>query len=229
MKLEKLKNSLKKIQSNMRDGKFDTVILILVINLAVSCNQSSNKELPIYNPSDFHPELVDKSLQNLSENHTVADFELINQNGETITQNHYRDKIYVVDFFFTSCPTICPIMTTNMAELQKKFLKNEDIMFLSLSVTPNIDSIPVLRKYATEKGVIDSKWNLTTGNKKHIYELARKSYFAVVEQGDGGLQDFIHTPNFILVDKKKQIRGIYDGTNNKEIERLVNDLYILTN
>ena len=116
-----------------------------------------------------------------------------------------------------------------MVVLQNEFLKNEDIMFLSLSVTPTIDSIPVLRKYATEKGVIDSKWNVTTGNKKHIYELARKSYFAVVEQGDGGLQDFIHTPNFILVDKKKQIRGIYDGTNNKEIERLVNDLYILTN
>ena len=116
-----------------------------------------------------------------------------------------------------------------MVVLQNEFLKNEDIMFLSLSVTPTIDSIPVLRKYATEKGVIDSKWNVTTGNKKHIYELARKSYFAVVEQGDGGLQDFIHTPNFILVDKKKQIRGIYDGTSNKEIERLVNDLYILTN
>lgn len=203
------------------------MFMVFVVCWVSSCNQP--KELPIYNPSDFNPELVDVSLQNTSENHTVADFELINQNGETITQDHYNDKIYVVDFFFTSCPTICPIMTTNMAELQNEFLKNEDIMFLSLSVTPTIDSIPVLRKYATEKGVIDSKWNVTTGNKKHIYELARKSYFAVVEQGDGGLQDFIHTPNFILVDKKKQIRGIYDGTNNKEIERLVNDLYILTN
>jgi protein SCO1/2 len=203
------------------------MIIVFAICCLCSCNQA--KELPVYNPSDFNPDLVDVSLQNTSKNHTVADFELINQNGETITQDHYKDKIYVVDFFFTSCPTICPIMTTNMAELQNEFLKNEEIMFLSLSVTPNIDSIPVLRKYATEKGVIDSKWNVTTGNKKHIYELARKSYFAVVEQGDGGLQDFIHTPNFILVDKKKQIRGIYDGTNNKEIERLVNDLYILTN
>ncbi len=92
-----------------------------------------------------------------------------------------------------------------------------------------IDDVKVLKKYAIEKGVIDSKWNITTGSKKHIYELARKSYFAVVDQGDGGLQDFIHTPNFILVDTKKQIRGIYDGTEDKEILRLINDVYLLLN
>ncbi|ULC60931.1 SCO family protein [Flaviramulus sp. BrNp1-15] len=194
----------------------------------LSCNQTT-KQLPVYNPADFNPELVDVSLQNTSKNHTVSDFELVNQNGETITQDHYKNKIYVVDFFFTSCPTICPIMTTNMAKIQEEFMQKDEIMFLSLSVTPSIDSIPVLRKYATEKGVIDSKWHVTTGNKKHIYELARKSYFAVVEQGDGGLQDFIHTPNFILVDKKKQIRGIYDGTNNDEMKRLISDMRVLVN
>jgi protein SCO1/2 len=184
--------------------------------------------LPIYNPSDVNPELVDISVQKKSKNHRVADFELINQNGKTITQNDYKDKIYVVDFFFTRCPSICPIMTNNMAILQSEFLKNDEVMLLSLSVTPQIDSIAVLRKYATEKGIIDSKWNVTTGNKKHIYELARKSYFAVVAQGDGGLQDFIHTPNFILVDKNKQIRGMYDGTDDEEIIRLVKDIKKLT-
>jgi protein SCO1/2 len=96
-------------------------------------------------------------------------------------------------------------------------------------VTPELDSVPVLRKYANDKGVIDSKWNITTGDKKHIYELARKSYFAVVTRGDGDLQDFIHTPNFVLIDKKKQIRGIYDGTNDEEIERLISDLEVLAN
>jgi protein SCO1/2 len=203
-------------------------LLNLFIVCAFSCNQLSKKELPVYNPSDINPELVDRDLQQTSTNHKVSDFELINQNGEVITQEDYKDKIYVVDFFFTRCPSICPIMTNNMAKLQKEFLNTKEVMFLSLSVTPDIDSIPVLREYATDKGVIDSKWNVTTGNKKHIYELARKSYFAVVEQGDGGLQDFIHTPNFILVDKKKQIRGIYDGTDDDEIVRLVNDLKILT-
>ncbi len=100
-------------------------------------------------------------------------------------------------------------------------------MFLSLSVTPDLDSVPALREYATQKGVIDSKWNVTTGEKKHIYELARKSYFAVEERGDGGLQDFIHTSYFILVDKKKRIRGVYDGTDDDEIQRLIRNIKIL--
>lgn len=204
------------------------ILIAFIFCCFSSCNQTAKNELPVYNPSDLNPELVDINLQNTSENHTVADFKLINQNGKTITQEDYKDKIYVVDFFFTRCLGICPIMTNNMVELQNKFLKNDEVMLLSLSVTPDIDSIPVLRKYATDKGVNDLKWNVTTGNKKHIYELARKSYFAVVEQGDGGLQDFIHTPNFILVDKKKQIRGIYDGTDDEEIIRLVDDIRTLT-
>jgi len=213
----------------MRVYKPHFLLLILFFICTLSCNQISKKELPVYNPSDLNPELVDKSLHNITENHTVADFDLLNQNGEIVTQQDYKDKIYIVDFFFTNCLGICPIMTDNMVKLQEEFLSNNDIMLLSLSVTPEIDSTSVLRTYASDKGVIDSKWNITTGNKKHIYELARKSYFAVVEQGDGGLQDFIHTPNFILVDKKKQIRGIYDGTKDEEIVRLINDIRILTN
>ncbi len=199
---------------------------ILLLSIIVGC-QSSTRQLPIYNPVDVNPELVDPGVRDVSENHTVADFSLLNQNGETITQEDYKDKIYVADFFFTRCTTICPIMTNNMAKLQETFIEDKDIKLLSLSVTPGIDSIPVLREYATNKGVIDSKWNITTGNKKHIYNLARKSYFAVVDQGDGGLQDFIHTTHFILVDKEKQIRGIYDGTSDLEIERLIADINIL--
>ena len=201
--------------------------LILVLLVLYSCESTGAKELPIYNPSDINPKLVDKSLRHKDENHTVSDFSLINQNGKIITQEDYKDKVYVVDFFFTSCTSICPLMTNNLLRVQQEVLNANDIMFLSLSVTPEMDSIPVLRKYATDKGIIDGKWNVTTGDKKHIYELARKSYFAVVEQGDGGLQDFIHTPNFILVDKKKQIRGIYDGTDTAEIDRLLKDLKIL--
>lgn len=176
----------------------------------------------------MNPELVDKSLQNQTKNHTVLDFNLINQNGEEITQKDYENKIYVVDFFFTTCPTICPIMTANLAEIQETFIDNKAIKLLSISVTPNVDTVPVLQEYAKSKGVIDDTWNITTGDKKHIYKLARKSYFAVVEQGDGGLQDFIHTPNFVLVDTEKQIRGIYDGTNDDEILRLIADIKILS-
>ena len=201
-----------------------TLALVLVLVYFSYTYWFPKQPLPIYNPSNFNPELVDKSVQNKTEHHTVSDFSLINQNGETITQEAYKDKIYVTDFFFTRCGTICPIMTDNMAEIQQEFLNDDDIMLLSLSVTPEIDSVSVLRDYANKKGVIDSKWNVTTGNKKHIYNLARKSYFAVVEQGDGGLQDFIHTSNFILIDKKNQIRGIYDGTNADDIQQIIADI-----
>tara|TARA_B100000497_G_scaffold72581_1_gene81498 strand:- start:99 stop:737 length:639 start_codon:yes stop_codon:yes gene_type:complete len=201
--------------------------LIFMISFFFSCDQQEKKQLPVYNPVDFKEKLVDKSVRNVSKNHTVANFSLTNQNGITITNKDYENKIYVVDFFFTSCPTICPIMTNNMLKIQDEFIDNDDIKLLSMSVTPEIDNVEILKQYAIEKGVNDSKWNITTGSKKHIYELARKSYFAVVEQGDGGLQDFIHTPNFILIDTKKQIRGIYDGTDENEILRLIEDIKIL--
>ena len=174
-----------------------------VFFLLLSCVESSNIDLPIIGPSDFKDELVDNKV-NKEQAHFVSDFELINQNGDTITNKDYEDKIYVVDFFFTRCGSICPIMTNNMMKIQDKFLENDNLMLLSISVTPNIDNVATLKKYAKSKGVINSKWNITTGNKKHIYELARKSYFAVLKKGDGGLQDFIHTPNFILIDKKNK-------------------------
>lgn len=199
----------------------------LLIFLGIgSCKQRN--ELPIYNPSDFNPQLVDASLQGVEE-HTVAAFKLINQNGITITQENYRNKIYVTDFFFTRCLTFCPIMSNNMEKLQEKFLEDDNVMFLSLSVTPELDSVPILKEYAKKHGVIDGKWNITTGDKKHIYNLARKSYFAVVDQGDGGLQDFIHTPNFILIDKDKRIRGVYDGLKEAEVERIIEDIRLLQN
>ncbi|MFS4494018.1 SCO family protein [Maribacter sp. 2308TA10-17] len=196
-------------------------VILLLLN--------TKSDLPVFNPSDFNPELVDVSLQNEVTDHSVSDFELFNQNGETITQEDYDGKIYVTDFFFTRCPSICPIMSNNMEKLQSTFLDEADVMFLSVSVTPKLDSIPILKDYAEKHGVINGKWNITTGDKKHIYNLARKSYFAVVNEGDGGLQDFIHTPNFILVDKQKRIRGVYDGTKNEEIERLTNEINLLKN
>ncbi|WP_417935211.1 SCO family protein [Flagellimonas pacifica] len=202
-----------------------SAIGILVILFLIS---NRNRTLPVFTPKDFNPELVDISLQNTQAEHTVANFKLINQNGQTITQSDYENKIYVTDFFFTRCPSICPIMSNNMEKLQEIFLNDDDVMFLSMSVTPEMDSVPILKKYAQRNGVIDSKWNIATGNKKHIYNLARKSYFAVVDQGDGGLQDFIHTPNFVLVDKKKQIRGVYNGTDNEDVLRLIGDIKLLS-
>ena len=185
------------------------------------------KPLPIYQPNRVSEELVDSTIQHKSKYHKIADFSLINQNGDTITQDFYKDKIYVADFFFTTCQTICPIMTDHMNDIQQELKDDLDILLLSHSVTPEIDSVAQLKKYALEKGVIDSKWNLVTGDKKQIYELARKSYLAVKTDGDGGPYDMIHTENFMLIDKKKQIRGFYDGTNKEDIERLLDDIEVL--
>jgi protein SCO1/2 len=185
------------------------------------------KRLPIYQPSMVNPELVDSTLVYVKKYHSIADFKLINQNGDTITQADYADKIYIADFFFTTCPTICPVMTANMADIQQIIKGDEEVLLLSHSVTPEIDSVPQLKKYALEKGVIDAKWNLVTGSKKQIYELARKSYLAVLTDGDGGPYDMIHTENFILVDKERRIRGFYDGTSSEEIAKLLEDLKVL--
>ena len=185
--------------------------------------------LPIYQPSMVNPELVDSTIQYVKKYHTIADFSLTNQNGKTITQADYLGKIYIADFFFTTCPTICPIMTMNMADIQNRTLEDDGVLLLSHTVTPEIDSVAQLKKYAQEKGVVDTKWNLVTGDKKQIYELARKSYLAVQNDGDGGPFDMIHTENFILVDKEKRIRGFYDGTKKEEVDRLMTDLTVLKN
>jgi protein SCO1/2 len=182
------------------------------------------KRLPIMNPSNVNPELVDSTVQHISKFHTIADFSFTNQNGKTITQKDYVGKIYVADFFFTTCQTICPRMTSNMGIIQKEFLNNPKVMLLSHSVLPNQDSVPALKKYALEKGVVDSKWNLVTGDKKEIYGIARKSYLAVKTGSIDEMYDMVHTENFILVDTKRRVRGFYDGTKTKDITRLIKDV-----
>ncbi|WP_223032217.1 SCO family protein [Hanstruepera marina] len=203
-----------------------TIISIIIISIIFNI-LNVDKPLPIYQPTMVNSELVDSTLLDVKKYHKIADFSLINQNGETITQDNYKDKIYVADFFFTTCQTICPIMTNHMVEIQNKTLSDNDIMLLSHSVTPEIDSVAQLKKYALKKGVNDNKWNLVTGDKKQIYDLARKSYLAVKDHGSGDQYDMIHTENFMLIDKKRQIRGFYDGTNPEDIERLLNDIETL--
>ena len=185
------------------------------------------EKLKIYNPIDVNPRLVDISLKNIRKNHTIGDFELINQNGETITNKNYENKIYIADFFFTRCQNICITMAYNMAELQEYYKNDPDIMFLSHSVTPVIDSVSVLKEYALNKGVINGKWNVTTGSKIHIYDLARKNYFAVLDEGNGDENDFIHTEQFVLIDKERRIRGYYDGTKAEDMEKIKRDIKIL--
>ena len=184
------------------------------------------ERLPVYQPASVNNELVDSTIVHKINYHKISDFSLTNQNGEIVTQKKYDNKIYVADFFFTTCQSICPIMTKNMKDLQDKLIEDSGVLLLSHTVFPEIDSVEVLKKYAIDNSVIDSKWDLVTGDKKEIYDLARKSYLAA-KDNNFSEYDLIHTENFVLIDKKKQIRGFYDGTDKEEINRLINDIKIL--
>ena len=203
-----------------------TVLSTIILSLFYSALKPK-KTLPIYNPSMVNPELVDSTVQYISKYHSIADFSFTNQNGKTITQKEYEGKIYVADFFFTTCGSICPKMTTNLVEVQKAFINNPKVMLLSHTVFPEIDSVSVLKKYAIKNGVIDSKWNLVTGDKKQIYAMARKSYLAVKLGKPEELYDMVHTENFVLVDSKRRVRGFYDGTKKEDIARLIEDITFL--
>ncbi len=208
---------------------FGIVLLVLSIIIITTIYQvlKPNPKLKVYQPADFNPEVVDSTLQHVKKYHTIADFKLTNQNGEEVTQEDYENSIYVADFFFTTCQTICPIMTDHMVQIQEELKEDPMVKLLSHSVTPEIDSVAQLKKYAIEKGVDDSKWNLVTGDRKQIYDLARKSYLAVKDYPDAEPYGMVHTENFVLVDTKKRIRGIYDGTNPEEIQKLLEDIQIL--
>jgi protein SCO1 len=203
--------------------------LVVLIVLLVSC-KSKPKELalPFINKPDFTPEWIEKNDPAYSSIHRIPSFSFTDQDGKTVTEKTVEGKIYVVDFFFTKCGSICPKMTNNMGILQEKFKNNDDVLLLSHSVTPEMDSVPVLKKYAEAKGVISGKWHLLTGKEEDIYALAKKQYYA----GDtiGYYQtgnEFLHTENFILVDKLRRIRGVYNGTLPLEMERLADDIITL--
>jgi protein SCO1 len=200
-------------------------VIALTILLLACKNKPQALPLPFFNKPDFTPEWIDVKDSSYKSIHTIPAFSFINQDGKTVTQKTVEGKIYVADFIFTRCGSICPKMTTNMGILQAKFKNDAGVLFLSHSVTPDMDSVPVLKKYAEEKGVISGKWHLLTGNKDEIYTLAKKQYFA----GDtiGYYQtgnEFLHTENFILVDTKRRIRGVYNGTLPIEMDRLIEDI-----
>jgi len=161
------------------------------------------------------------------EDHRILDFELLNHLGDTVSLSDVEGQILVVDFFFTRCATICPLMTKNLQRVHDRLSPEDPVQILSHSVTPVADSVPVLHAYADKHGADARLWWFLTGPKDHIYELARKSYFACLDEGDGGFQDFVHTENVVLVDDQGRLRGFYDGTDDKAMSRLFRDLTFL--
>ncbi|WP_034228507.1 SCO family protein [Aquimarina pacifica] len=178
-------------------------------------------ELPYFNSSDFTPEWGNPV-------HKIPDFSFINQKGKVVTNDTYNGKIYVADFFFTSCPGICPKLTKSMISIQETYKNDPEIMMLSHSVMPWFDTVKVLNDYAKRNGVLSSKWNLVTGDQKELYAIARNGYFAdedFIKTKEES--DFIHTENFVLVDKKGYIRGVYNGTIEIDVKRLKRHIEIL--
>jgi len=205
--------------------------LLLLLLFASACKiKTADKSLalPFINKPDFTPEWIEKDNPAYKNIHSIPAFSFTNQDGKPVTEKDVAGKIYVTDFIFTRCGSICPIMTTNMLTLQEKYKNDDGVLLLSHSVTPTMDSVAVLKKYAEAKGIISGKWHLLTGNEDQIYALAKKQYYA----GDtiGYYQtgnEFLHTENFILVDKHRRIRGVYNGTLALEMERLMDDIATL--
>ena len=190
-----------------------------------ACQPEKTTALPYYNDPFFTPQWISEEDEQLDTFHRISPFSLLNQGGDTVTNSTFANKIYVADFFFTRCPGICPKMTENMAVVQEAFFNDADVLLISHSVTPNQDSVEVLKEYAKIKGVQSGKWHLVTGNRAEIYALGRNDYFVEEDLGLNKKEaDFIHTENFVLVDNKGHIRGIYNGLNNTSVHQLIADI-----
>ena len=213
-------------------------LFIPFVYFVMSCNSNNSNDskltevstLPFFNKPDWTPEWIAISDSNYKSIHTIPSFSFIDQNGNTLNEKSVEGKIYVSNFFFTKCRGICPKMTSNMGLLQAYFKNDNAVLLLSHSVTPESDSVSILKEYSDLNKIDYNKWRLVTGSKKEIYALARQQYFAGdsigVMQSD---KDFLHTENFILVDKHRRIRGVYNGTLLVEIDRIKEDIEILKN
>lgn len=209
-----------------------SIITLVSILIAYSIVKKDTKEeLPIYNPIDVNSEMVDSVLVRKGFGHTIGKFSFLNQNNKTITNKEVEGKVYVVEYFFTTCGTICPKMNAEMQRVHEKYKGIKDFNILSFTVNPEIDTVEQMKRYADSHGATDNQWHFLTGNKEDLYALARTSFFVLKPAeaqnlGDAG-SDFIHTNNFVLIDKKKRIRGYYDGTNPKEVDKLISHIQLL--
>ena len=184
-------------------------------------------KLPIYGPRKAVEVTEDGEKRKDTVYHTVAEFKFINQFGEAITDKDFQDKIYVADFFFTTCQSICPKMSMQFTRVQEKIADMDDVLLISHTVNPEVDTVEVMKDYADKMGATKGKWHLVTGEKKELYDIARHSYFITAMEGDGGPNDFIHSEKFVLVDKAGRIRGYYDGTDAKDVDRLMDEIMVL--
>lgn len=231
---------MKKLYNPNKNKKIQLYIFLFLSLINLGCKKPIKKEnikaeetarvenLPYFGDETFTPNWIIPGSDEQKNFHKIPDFKLTNQLGESITHKTFEEKIYIVDFFFTSCPGICLKMTDNMTRIQEAFKEDSEVLLLSHSVTPSIDSPSVLNAYAIKHEVIPDKWHLVTGDKQEIYNLGRNHYFVENDLGElKSIDDFLHTENFLLIDKNKHIRGIYNGLNRASIAQLIIDIKAL--
>lgn len=229
---ERLKIATFTAKNAMRIAITFCVVLTAIIIGYFMLKPTAPKELlPILNPVDLETEMVDSSLLRKGIGHRIGDFEFLNQNGTKTGLKDVKGKVFVAEYFFTTCGTICPKMNAEMTRVQKAYAGNKDFKILSFTVDPEVDDVQQMHDYAEGHGAHPDQWYFLTGKKEDLYQLARKSFFVLKPAeaqnlGDGG-SDFIHTNNFVLVDQELRIRGYYDGTSTHEVDKLIHDIDIL--
>jgi protein SCO1 len=199
--------------------------LMLAISM-IACD-SSPRRLPILGEREPISKEVDGKMMVDTLYNTIPDFSFVNQQGDTLTQQAVEGKIYITDFFFTSCPTICPVMKKQMTKVYNKIKGNPEVMILSHTIDPTHDTPEVLRKYAADLGVEGTQWQFLTGPKEKIYEIGQGSYLVTAKEdkeAEGGL---LHSGAFVLLDKERRIRGMYDGTSEEATQKLIKDIDVL--
>ena len=204
------------------------VIVGITVAYFISKDQLEQRKLPVIQPKDLKKEMVNPELLKVGIGHRIGSFAFKNQNDDVVSLQDVKDKVFVVEYFFTTCGSICPVMTEQMTRVQAKYEGEEDFKILSFTVDPETDSVEVMRRYASKHNAVDGQWHFLTGNKKELYSLARNSFFVLkpaeaANLGDAG-SDFIHTNNFVLVDRQQRIRGYYDGTSISEVNQLMEDI-----
>ncbi len=217
----------------MKAIRFYLLIPAIATSL-ISCKQPATKQekearvLPFYNTAEFTPQWITRSSTEYNSIHTIPAFQFTNQDGNMVTEKTFAGKIYVADFFFTSCPGICKRLTTNLTLVQTAFKDDDKVLLLSHSVTPETDNVDRLQQYAVSYGVIKNKWHLVTGSREQIYGIARNAYYADEDMGvKKNSSDFLHTENILLIDKHRRIRGVYKGTSVKDVNDLIADIKTL--
>lgn len=201
--------------------KLIPVILFCIATVSIISCDSSSRKLPIMGERDF--------VNGDSVYHTIPDFSFVNQDSSIITNKTYEGKIYVADFFFTTCPTICPVMKKQMLRVYEKYKENPKVGILSHTIDPRHDSVKVLKEYASQLGISGKMWNFVTGEKAKIYEIGEKSYYVTAGEDSTAAGGIIHSGAFILVDTKRRVRGIYDGTKETDVTKLIKDMEVLLN